>query len=129
MPYGVNLLMNVDQLPSAARVPGPWLEPPHVPSKLSPVPPTKNGPPQSVYEQAWAMYSLAIQIELPSTAAARCAPPSGLSAVSSAPHNLPFAYVTCCMRVSLESGREITSLCAGSPPKSRRQQPKSVAVT
>ena len=32
-------------------------------------------------------------------------PPSGLSAVSSAPHSLPFAYVTCCMRVSFESGR------------------------
>ncbi len=27
------------------------------------------------------------------------------------------------MRVSLESGREMTSLCAGSPPNSKRQQP------
>src|SRR5262249_20702671 len=40
---------------------------------------------------------------------ARCAPPSGLIAVSSAPHSFPFAYVTCCMRVSLESGVETTS--------------------
>lgn len=56
--------MRVAQLPSAARAPGPWLEPPHVPSKLSPLPPAKNGPPQSVYEQAFAMYSLAIQTEL-----------------------------------------------------------------
>ena len=54
---------------------------------------------------------------------ARCGPPSGLSAVSSEPHTLPFAYVTCCMRVSFESGREITSLCAGCPPKRSRQQP------
>ena len=36
---------------------------------------------------------------------ARCGPPSGLSAVSSAPHSLPLAYITCCMRVSFESGR------------------------
>src|SRR5207245_4051288 len=54
---------------------------------------------------------------------ARCAPPSGLSAVSSAPHNLPVASVTCCLRVSFESGREMTSLWAGSPPNSSRQQP------
>src|SRR5438128_3517442 len=54
---------------------------------------------------------------------ARSGPPSGLSAVSSAPHTLPLAYITCCMRVSFESGLEMTSLCAGSPPKSRRQQP------
>src|SRR6266581_1936351 len=54
---------------------------------------------------------------------ARCAPPSGLIAVSSAPHNLPFAYITCCMRVSFESGVEITSLCAGSLPNKSRQQP------
>src|SRR2546430_7377874 len=54
---------------------------------------------------------------------ARCAPPSGLTAVSSAPHKLPFAYITCCMRVSFESGLEITSLCAGSPPNKSRQQP------
>ena len=46
--YGVNWLMNVDQLPSAARVPGALGEPAHVPSKLSPLPPAKNGPPQVV---------------------------------------------------------------------------------
>src|SRR2546430_16108538 len=34
---------------------------------------------------------------------------SKLTAVSSAPHTLPFAYMTCCMRVSLESSRETTS--------------------
>ena len=44
--YGVSLLIRVDQLPSAARVPGPWLAPAQVPSRLSPVPPAKNGPPQ-----------------------------------------------------------------------------------
>src|SRR5438477_7698485 len=46
--YGVSLLIRVDQLPSAARTPGPWLAPPHVPRRLSPVPPTKKGPPQLV---------------------------------------------------------------------------------
>src|SRR5919206_2316863 len=40
---------------------------------------------------------------------ARCGPLSGLSAVSRAPHSLPFAYITCCIRVSFESGREMTS--------------------
>src|SRR5436190_22861831 len=54
---------------------------------------------------------------------ARCGPPSGLSAVSREPHTFPFAYMTCCMRVSFESGLEITSVCAGSAPKSSRQQP------
>src|SRR5919198_6658613 len=54
---------------------------------------------------------------------ARCGPASGLSAVSSAPHTLPFAYITCCMRVSFESGLEMTSVCAGSAPNSSRQQP------
>src|SRR5438270_12732531 len=54
---------------------------------------------------------------------ARCARPSGLTAVSSAPHNLPLAYITCCMRVSFESGLETTSLCAGSTPNKSRQQP------
>jgi hypothetical protein len=58
----VTLLIRVDQLPSAARVP------PQIPNV--PEPPAKNEPPQVVYEQALAMYSLAIQIELPSTAAA-----------------------------------------------------------
>src|SRR5919199_2506518 len=41
---------------------------------------------------------------------ARCGPASGLSAVSRAPHTFPFAYITCCMRVSFESGRETTSV-------------------
>src|SRR6516162_5566387 len=62
---------------------------------------------------------------------ARRGPPSVLSAVSSAPHSLPLAYVTCCIRVSFESGREITSLCGGGPT-SRAQQPtnpvKSIVV-
>src|SRR5215469_7900288 len=40
---------------------------------------------------------------------ARCGPPSGFSAVSSAPHSLPLAYVTCCIRVSFESGLATTS--------------------
>jgi hypothetical protein len=57
--YGVSLLIRVDQLASAVRVPGvpgvpdaggPKLNvpPAQVPSRLSPVPPAKNGPPQSV---------------------------------------------------------------------------------
>src|SRR6266581_5743442 len=54
---------------------------------------------------------------------ARWAPPSGLTTVSSEPHKLPFAYITCCMRVSFESGVEITSSCAGSLPNKSRQQP------
>src|SRR4051794_10035646 len=40
---GTSLLIRVDQLPRGARTPGPWLAPPQVPSRLSPVPPTKNG--------------------------------------------------------------------------------------
>src|SRR5215469_3231468 len=40
---------------------------------------------------------------------ARCGPPLGFSAVSSAPQSLPFAYVTCCIRVSFESGLATTS--------------------
>src|SRR5689334_8332808 len=40
---------------------------------------------------------------------ARCGPPLGFSAVSSAPQSLPLAYITCCIRVSLESGLETTS--------------------
>src|SRR5438874_6242557 len=59
---------------------------------------------------------------------ARCGPASGLSAVSSAPHSLPLAYITCCMRVSFESGLEMTSLCAGSPPNRSRQQPMPAIV-
>src|SRR5437762_3350507 len=35
-----------------------------------------------------------------------------LTAVSSAPQSLPFAYITCCMRVSFESGLAITSVPA-----------------
>jgi hypothetical protein len=45
---GVYLLIRVDQLPSAPRLPGPWLAPAQVPSRLSPLPPAKNGPAQSV---------------------------------------------------------------------------------
>src|SRR5438093_3156942 len=48
---------------------------------------------------------------------------STVSAVSRAPQILPFAYITCCMRVSFGSGREMTSLCAGSRPNTSRQQP------
>src|SRR5918911_2778627 len=40
---------------------------------------------------------------------ARWGPASGLSAVSRAPHTLPLEYMTCCMRVSFESGLEMTS--------------------
>src|SRR5438067_9133646 len=45
-----------------------------------------------------------------------------VTAVSRAPQTLPFAYITCCMRVSLESGRETTSLGLGAPT-SNAQQP------
>src|SRR5215467_1237196 len=56
---------------------------------------------------------------------ARCGPPSGFSAVSSAPHSLPFAYITCCIRVSLESGLATTSCPAAwaVAPTSSFQQP------
>src|SRR5919201_2123465 len=40
---------------------------------------------------------------------ARCGPPSGFSAASSAPQSLPLAYMTCCIRVSFESGLATTS--------------------
>src|SRR5919198_900386 len=40
---------------------------------------------------------------------ARCGPASGFSAVSSAPHSLPLAHMTCCIRVSFESGLATTS--------------------
>src|SRR6516165_3380677 len=53
---------------------------------------------------------------------ARCGPPSGFTAVSSAPQSLPFAYVTCCIRVSFESGLETTS-DVGPAPTSSFQQP------
>ena len=43
--YGVNLLMNVDQFANEVRVPTPPSEGAQEPSKLSPVPPAKNGPP------------------------------------------------------------------------------------
>lgn len=46
--YGVNLLIRVDQLPIAARVPIPPGVPAQVPSRLSPDPPLKKGPPQVV---------------------------------------------------------------------------------
>src|SRR5712692_8443259 len=49
--------------------------------------------------------------------------PPTVRAVSTAPHNLPLANVTCCMRVSLESGRETTSVWAGSPPNRSLQHP------
>src|SRR5690348_12365690 len=45
---GGRSLIRVDQVASAVRTPGPWLAPAQVPSRLSPVPPAKNGPPQSV---------------------------------------------------------------------------------
>src|SRR5215469_11641667 len=56
---------------------------------------------------------------------ARCGPPSGLSAVSREPQSLPFAYVTCCIRVSFESGR-VTTAAADAwavGPTSSFQQP------
>src|SRR5439155_16014947 len=46
--YGVSLLMRVDQFARAVRTPGPCDAPAQVPSRLSPAPPAKNGPPQSV---------------------------------------------------------------------------------
>ena len=46
--YGVSLLIRVDQLPNAALVPGAPADGAHVPRRLSPVPPVKNGPPQVV---------------------------------------------------------------------------------
>src|SRR5215831_13704213 len=56
---------------------------------------------------------------------ARCGPLSGFSAVSSAPQSLPLAYITCCIRVSLESGLETTSGPAAwaVAPTSSFQQP------
>ena len=61
---------------------------------------------------------------------ARCGPPSGLSAVSSAPHSLPLAYITCCMRVSFESGREMTSSWRmAAALNSSRQQPCPAIVS
>src|SRR3954451_24659972 len=61
---------------------------------------------------------------------ARCSPPSGFSAVSSEPHSLPLANVTCCIRVSLESGLATTSgpaACAVAPTRSF-QQPRPAIV-
>src|SRR6266849_2724563 len=49
--------------------------------------------------------------------------PPTVRAVSREPHNLPLANVTCCMRVSLESGREMTSVWAGSAPNRNFQHP------
>jgi len=56
---------------------------------------------------------------------ARCGPPFGFSAVSSAPQSLPFAYITCCIRVSFESGLATTSAPAAwaVAPTSSFQQP------
>src|SRR2546423_8553771 len=79
--YGVSLLIRVDQLASAVRGPGVSavpgavpgnvnVPPAQVPSRLSPLPSAKNGPPHGVYSQEPPMYSLAIQIDFPSTAAA-----------------------------------------------------------
>src|SRR5580765_5549280 len=59
---------------------------------------------------------------------ARAGPRSGLTVVSRAPHSLPFAHITCCMRVSFESGRETTSP-VGPAPTSSRQQPVPAMVT
>src|SRR5690349_14293301 len=61
---------------------------------------------------------------------ARCGPPSGFSAVSSEPHSLPFAYITCCIRVSLESGLATTSGPAAwaAAPTSSFQQPVPAIV-
>src|SRR5512138_1792450 len=62
---------------------------------------------------------------------ARCGPLSGLSAVSSAPHSLPFANITCCIRVSFESGLWTTSAPAAwaVAPTSSFQQPVPAMVT
>src|SRR5437773_4101979 len=46
--YGVSLLMRVDQFARAVRTQGPCDAPPHVPRRLSPAPPTKQGPPHAV---------------------------------------------------------------------------------
>src|SRR5712691_2898694 len=56
---------------------------------------------------------------------------SKLTAVSSAPHTLPFANMTCCMRVSFESSLETTSSWAGAGGLNTSCQqpvPKSVCV-
>src|SRR3989442_15828052 len=58
---------------------------------------------------------------------ARFSPPT-VTAVSRAPQILPFAYMTCCMRVSFASGREIFSSCAGSAAKISLQQPVPAIV-
>src|SRR5436190_2704168 len=54
--------------------------------------------------------------------------PPRVMAVSRAPHTFPFAYITCCMRVSFASSFEMTSLWAGSAPNRRRQQPTPAIV-
>src|SRR5262245_37135566 len=46
--YGVNLLIRVDQLPSAARTPGAPGAVAHVPRRLSPLVAPKNRPPHVV---------------------------------------------------------------------------------
>src|SRR5438477_12244768 len=54
-----------------------------------------------------------------------------LTAVSSAPQSLPLAYITCCIRVSFESGLAITSVPAACAVEdtSSRQQPVPAIVT
>src|SRR5580765_6623227 len=60
---------------------------------------------------------------------ARAGPRSGLTVVSRAPQSLPFAHVTCCMRVSFESGLETTSPVGPAATRSLQQPvPAIVAV-
>src|SRR5207248_6770353 len=56
---------------------------------------------------------------------------SKLTPVSSAPQSLPLAYITCCIRVSFESGLAITSVPAACAVEdtSSRQQPVPAIVT
>ncbi len=49
--------------------------------------------------------------------------PARLNPVSRAPHSFPLAKVTCIIRLSPESGVEITSLCAGSATNKNCQHP------
>src|SRR5919108_4981174 len=55
--------------------------------------------------------------------------PFTVTAVSSAPQSLPFAYTTCCMRESLLGSLDSTFANGPVPPVSSRQQPFSVGVT
>ena len=68
---GVSFAMCVDQLPSARAGPPHRVDAAHVPSLLSPVRRAEEpAAPCRCSRRRWAMYSLAIQTELPSTAAA-----------------------------------------------------------